>query len=304
MKISVWKQAGPWGAHRLIAEILQRGGRRLLILRAFTVVELLVVIAVVALLAATALQLPREDRGKTRVTRCMSNCKQLATGYLMYAVDHHDIALAGAANSNGAPAWVAGNAAVLPDAVDPGLIRNSPLFHYLGKPEVFRCPADRSAFSPQGQLIPRNRSYSLNAFVGPDVDPAIRRNGDKLNLATKVSIMNPIRTPGPSAVFLFVDEHENSIDDGQFLAFGDWRRYGDQEWLNCPAGRHNNAAGFAFADGHSEIHKWQDSVVTAVELGPPPKHGAFPKRAGPADFTWLANHVAVFNKTPSPSVVR
>jgi len=27
-------------------------------------------------------------------------------------------------------------------------------------------------------------------------------------------------------------------------------------WVDAPANYHNNACGFAFADGHSEIHKW------------------------------------------------
>ena len=101
--------------------------------------------------------------------------------------------------------------------------------------------------------------------------------------------------PGPAAMFLFVDEHENSIDDAQFLPFADLRQYGNQEWLNCPAGRHStNAAGFAFADGHAEIHKWQDSDVTATQLEPYPIHGGFPKYAGPKDFAWWTNHIAVF----------
>jgi prepilin-type N-terminal cleavage/methylation domain-containing protein/prepilin-type processing-associated H-X9-DG protein len=271
--------------------------RRTSIWRAFTLIELVVVVAVAALLLATAVPMRLESPAKMRAIMCMYNCKQLALGYLMYAHDNHDIALASAGNTSGIPVWVPGNAAILPDAVDGRLITESPTFYYFQSQKLFRCPADKSAFLHQGRITSRNRSYSLNGFMGPAVNPAIDRNRDILKSMTTVSQMNDlnqITAPGPAAVFVFVDEHENSIDDAQFLPFGDFHRYGNQEWLNCPSGRHDNAAGFAFADGHAELRKWHDSTVTAVQLGPPPKHGAFPRRAGPADFAWWTNHIAVF----------
>jgi prepilin-type N-terminal cleavage/methylation domain-containing protein/prepilin-type processing-associated H-X9-DG protein len=257
----------------------------------FTLVELMVVIAVAAVVAFAAVPMRSENPQKKRAIVCLFNCRQLAMGYLMYASDNHDIALASATNTNGVPIWVPGNVAVLPDAVDEGLIRNSPVFHYLGKPDIFRCPSDNSAFVKDGQLVLRNRSYSLNAFMGPTANPAVGRSRDMFRPAATLSQLS---APGPSAVVLFVDEHENSIDDGQFLPFEDFHRYGNQEWLSCPAGRHQNATGLAFADGHAELHKWQDSVVTPVHLGPPPEHGAFPRHGGPADFAWWTNHIAAF----------
>jgi prepilin-type N-terminal cleavage/methylation domain-containing protein/prepilin-type processing-associated H-X9-DG protein len=262
--------------------------------RAFTLIELLVVVALAAVLVTTAVPMQLENPAKKRAIMCMCNCKELASGYLMYALDNQDVALASAANTSGVPVWVSGNAAVLPHAVDERLLKDSPTFHYLRSQKLFRCPADKSAFLHQGQITPRNRSYSLNGFMGPAASPAIDRNRDILKSITTLSFIHPIPAPGPSAVFLFLDEHENSIDDAQFLPFGDLHRYGNQKWLNCPSGRHNNATGFAFADGHAEIHKWQDSSVTAVQLGPPPKHGAFPRHAGPADFAWWTNHLAAF----------
>ena len=36
----------------------------------------------------------------------------------------------------------------------------------------------------------------------------------------------------------------------------------DQEaWEDLPASYHNDACGFSFADGHSEIKKWRDPTV-------------------------------------------
>ena len=38
-------------------------------------------------------------------------------------------------------------------------------------------------------------------------------------------------------------------------------------WRDLPASYHANAAGFSYADGHSEIHKWVDSR-TDFNVGP------------------------------------
>ena len=228
----------------------------------------------------------------------LNNCKQLATGYLMYASDYHDTTLASAPNTNGVPLWVPGNVATLPDVANDSFLKNSPAFPHLHSTSIFHCPADESVFISLGQRTPRNRNYSLNAFRGPASNSATDNRQKVAGSIPAIHRMNTLRemtAPGPAAIFLLVDEHENSIDDAQFLPFADLRQYGNQQWLNCPAGHHSaNAAGLAFADGHAEIHKWQDSNVTATQLGPYPIHGAFPRYAGQKDFAWWTNHIAAF----------
>ena len=56
--------------------------------------------------------------------------------------------------------------------------------------------------------------------------------------------------------WMYLDEHPDSINDAGFFA----PRVGF--WIDLPANYHNKAAGLAFVDGHSEIHKWQASVAT------------------------------------------
>ena len=57
-------------------------------------------------------------------------------------------------------------------------------------------------------------------------------------------------------MFLFIDEHEDSIDDGFFLlGIPEVRKIG---WENVPAARHNKACQLVFADGHAERHRWTD----------------------------------------------
>ena len=65
--------------------------------------------------------------------------------------------------------------------------------------------------------------------------------------------------PGPSDTFVLVDEREDSINDGYFVVdMAGWPTR-SQQIVDYPASYHNMAAGFSFADGHAEVHKWLDS---------------------------------------------
>jgi prepilin-type processing-associated H-X9-DG protein len=71
---------------------------------------------------------------------------------------------------------------------------------------------------------------------------------------------NDLVDPGPTMTWVLVDEHPDSMNDGFFCV--DMNNYpspGGTVLPDCPASYHNGACGFAFADGHSEIHKWMDS---------------------------------------------
>ncbi len=60
--------------------------------------------------------------------------------------------------------------------------------------------------------------------------------------------------PPPSEAFVFIDEHEGSIDNARFTVTQrhEWR------WIDFPATRHDNGCVLSFADGHSELWKWQE----------------------------------------------
>jgi prepilin-type N-terminal cleavage/methylation domain-containing protein len=58
--------------------------------RAFTLIELLVVIAIIAILAAILFPVFAQAREKARQITCVSNVKQLAMGYIMYADDYDE----------------------------------------------------------------------------------------------------------------------------------------------------------------------------------------------------------------------
>lgn len=95
--------------------------------------------------------------------------------------------------------------------------------------------------------------------------------------------------PGPSITWVLVDEHPDSMNDGFFCI--DMNGYPDPKLAklpDVPASFHNNACGFAFADGHSEIKKWTDPRTTPPVLrqSNPPSVS----QANNKDVLWLYEH--------------
>jgi prepilin-type processing-associated H-X9-DG protein len=98
-----------------------------------------------------------------------------------------------------------------------------------------------------------------------------------------------VSIPNPANIFIFLDEHPDTIDDGYFL-----NKFYSAGWFDLPASYHNGAASFAFADGHSEMHRWVNSLTKL-----PPVPGITDdkdlkvKNEERADFDWVLSHMSV-----------
>jgi prepilin-type processing-associated H-X9-DG protein len=221
--------------------------------------------------------LPALGRAKTKAQgiQCLSNHKQLALAWLLYAYDSGDKLPLSSGGSN-SPVWFSGRQdfnGANPSNWDINQdLTKSPLWPYAGNAHgIFRCPSDQSYVVPPtgpyaNQRVRRVRSMAMSSWMGsvegglwgfgPGMDESIWRAYYKLNQMTG---------PGPAGLIVFSDQRE---DQNTWPAvWFDMRGYPDhpeQTQFNNDlyAFYHGGGTSYSFADGHSEMKKWTDPRTT------------------------------------------
>jgi prepilin-type N-terminal cleavage/methylation domain-containing protein len=274
--------------------------------RAFTLVELLVVMGIMAILAGILLPTLSTAKRKAQRTSCLNNHRQLQLGWLAYNGDHSKIVPTGSEDYTASDPsdprvqpgkewaqWVHGNMKITTNnsRINEELLKVGLLWPYIKLPNPYKCPTDQHRINDQLAV----RSVSINAWLNP-ISPML----DLMEAEEERQLKPPVHwhvphptmvdladmlDPTPSQTLVFIETSATSIDDGRFsIQLHCW------SWLEYPASRHSSGI-VTFADGHCESRVWTDTAILATE-----KHHLKQVWRGP-DLEWVKAHAFQKNGT-------
>ncbi len=235
-------------------------------LSAFTLIEILVVIAIVAILTALLFPVLSSAKSRSKQVGCANNLKQVALAFQMYAADNDGRLPENPPSGYSDTRWILGNMKDPNDATNESFLRQGKLFPYANDVAIYHCPADLS----QAGKLQRLRSYSMNGWMGS----RFMETNSRAFYRTFIRD-NELAAAKPSTLWTLIDEHEATIDDGWFLVTMD----DSKPFASAPATRHRNGYGVNFADGHVEGRKLRDPNSKLSESQHP--------RIDPKNSDWL-----------------
>jgi prepilin-type N-terminal cleavage/methylation domain-containing protein/prepilin-type processing-associated H-X9-DG protein len=258
--------------------------------QAFTLIELLIVIAIIAILAALLLPAFAKAKAKAKAIDCLNNTRQLQVAWMLYAADNNDqlvlgdstwlrgiIFVKGWVDSKGYFAKVYGETNELN-------VTDGQLWPYTKSQPIYRCPAQRGVWPA--------RYDAYGNPTGPGLLDVVPARSFSINNSLPASYPQ-IKQPTRSSVF--IDESIYTLHFGWFDTIS---LYGDPPNLwgsNLPGTRHSNGATLSFADGHSEVHKWLEASTISLTIAPAQQgpYGRMQTFPGPngginRDIAWLS----------------
>ncbi len=162
-------------------------------------------------------------------------------------------------------------------------LMNAKIGPYTKSVGIYKCPADVYLCRQGAALLPRVRSVGMNGFIEGGAYKGEHKSGDSHWFAGwwAYDKMTDIINPAPANLWVFVDEHPDSINDAWTIM----DVTNPNQWVDLPASYHNGACGFGFADGHAEIKKWLEAS-TRVPVNQRQYNG-FVAASGSRDTKWI-----------------
>jgi len=244
--------------------------------RAFTLNELLVVIAVIAILAALLLPIISAARSKARRTTCLNNLRQINLGVRMYSDDSDDTSPSpGPATTKDVTSLYAGYKKLLKEYLGQGPSSSGE--------RLFACPADMffPNFITNGPPPMRYVRESLHQTSFSDYSSYMFNGGDNVTRDFKTF---QVTLPGLAGVKLSsIKNPSRTVLVAEYAASAPWSWHEPSSKLMFNDARNV----VSFADGHASYIKiyWNStpyaggSMSLAVHYDPPGKY----------DYQWSPN---------------
>ncbi len=219
--------------------------------RAFTLVELLVVIGIIAILIAILLPMLNKAKLNAQRTVCLSNQRQLVICWRLYVEDNKgympygntDYDSVGGSGQRFHP-WFLGRTYGNTERA----IKDGSIYKYVKSIKIFKCPGD---------LGERLVSYGVNNFLNGQSSATWGPTVEKMS-----------KVKHPTKTYVFIDEFDKRPDNfnrGSFIV----QPLGTTPmlWVDYPGMHHGYASAISFLDGHAEVLVW-DLHETKYILGP------------------------------------
>lgn len=217
----------------------------------FTLVELLVVVAIIAVLLGILVPALGQAKAMAQQTRCLAHTRTIAMVMQMYADNDSDNFYPTARMPMSAPfetSWIY-------------LTRR-----YVDDLDAYRCPTDQSD-NWQSQMMARMSSYGINAYFTPNHPPY---NG-----------LKPSQIRFPSQTIIAAELIEDIATDhfmpmywGSPASVSNMMMQGKQ-WDDAAQlpktiehSRHKGKANYVFTDGHAASHPFEDTWVQNAGQSP------------------------------------
>jgi type II secretory pathway pseudopilin PulG len=251
---------------------------------AFTLVEVLVIISVVALLSALLFPAFAAPKSNSKVFHCVNNLRQTTKAFILYAADNND-RIVPYANGGGfwsMPGTLSDSVTQARTIIQDCLRTNNPLYVYASRVTVFHCPSDERDDKPTLAAGWAYDSYSKTQNVGGE---SFNNYWGAGSTCTNLSaILSPENT------FCFIEDA-----DSRNLNLGAWTVQWNTstrnfQWVDPPALFHGSAASVALTDGSVLTRQWQNPVL--VNAGLAAARGRNPTLAGPlsgSDYEFVRN---------------